>query len=519
MKQNLISKVTASFTHSLKKTYSHPPYEGIKSGFYYAPLVFVLLALVIRTINKPVGDFGNYYYASAFLLNGQFGDWVYDPSVFNLKIFELGQRDFFLNYNPPPIVAIFYLPFTVFNVVWAKTAWNLVNCFILVFCIYRVRKNFTVHPYFLLIIPVLFFTPIRNNIVDGQSYFLLLFLLVEGFIQYQKGNRWLMAFLWSIAILIKVFPVFVMLFLFFSKEYKSLIKLVVTMTCLVLLSLLVIDYTQWYYYLKTILPKLLAGEINDTYSTNYQSLQVLLKTVFVPDKFQNQGAWFDSPYLYHKLLLAFKVFLLSTCVYLTFSNISKPVKFSFWLIFNFLVSGHGNTFSLILLLFPLIFITKDLAKPKLPGLLAIVSIVLILIIPFNWLSHLPIPFQFPRLYCLLILFASMLYMYQIKPGKIVVLITVVSLFLPFSGKTYPQNYALENNVSGLMYGFTIDKDTFSVKAFDRSGPHEIRVASVIKEIKTTSWVQYNKSCLINDSLLVFLSDEDRGFGFHTLRYK
>ena len=32
-----------------------------------------------------------------------------------------------------------------------------------------------------------------------------------------------------------------------------------------------------------------------------------LKQFLVPDKFQNQSAWFYNPYLYHKLLSAFKV--------------------------------------------------------------------------------------------------------------------------------------------------------------------------------------------------------------------
>jgi hypothetical protein len=522
MKLNFVTKVYASLTHLLRRLFPQHPNEGLTSGFnrfYYAPLVVVLLALVIHSINKPIGDFGNYYYGSAFLKDGQFGDWVYNPSLFNLKIFELGQRDFFLNYNPPPIVAVFYLPFTFFNIFWAKTVWNLLNCMLLVICLYRVQKFFLVQPIIIMLIPLLFFLPIKSNIIDGQSYFLLLFLLVEGFIQYQKGNSWLMAFLWSISILLKIFPVFVMLFLFFSKEYKGLIKLVVCVAGLVILSLSFVDYSVWYYYVKTILPKLLAGEINHTYSTNYQSLQVLLKTVFVPDKFQNQHAWFDNPYVYHKLLLAFKVVILSITVYSTFSKISKPAKFSFWLLANFLVSGHGNSFGLILLLIPLVFVLKDVAKPKRSDLLFIMCIVLILIMPFYWFSHLPLLLQFPRLYLLLLLFGSMLYLYQVKPNRVVVLVIAGSLFFPVSGKEYPQNYALEQDVSGLIYGFTLDKDTFIVNAFDRSGPYEKRIASVNKGIKKVTWIQFRKSCQINDSLVVYLSDEDRGFGFQTLRIK
>lgn len=139
--------------------------------------------------------------------------------------------------------------------------------------------------------------------------------------------------------------------------------------------------------------------------------------------------------------------------------------------------------------------------------------------PFYWFSHLPLLLQFPRLYLLLLLFGSMLYLYQVKPNRVVVLVIAGSLFFPVSGKVYPQNYALEQDVSGLIYGFTLDKDTFIVNAFDRSGPYEKRIASVNKGIKKVTWIQFRKSCQINDSLVVYLSDEDRGFGFQTLRFK
>lgn len=491
----------------------HEPY------FALLPTLVLGLFFIIKNHSGPVGDFGNYYYASKFLIDGNWGAWVYDPALFNLKIFELGQRDFFLNYNPPPIVAVFYLPFTFFGVIWAKTIWNLLNIIIIVFCLYRVQKTFLVQPIFLALFPILFFIPLKSNIIDGQSYFLLLFLLMEGFIQYQKGNGWRMAFLWSFAILIKVFPLFLMLFLFFSREYKSLMKLVITTACLVILSLFFVDYQIWFYYLKTILPKLLNGEINHTYSTNYQSLQVLLKTCLVPDTFQNHLAWIDYPYLYHKLLFVFKISILSITAYSTFSNISKPAKFSFWLLSNFLVSGHGNSFGLILLLIPLVFILKDVTRPKGSVLLFILCIVLILIIPFYWFSHLPILFQFPRLYCFVLLFGSMLYLYQIRPNRIVLLFLAGSLFFPVSKKVYPQNYVLEHDVSGLIYGFKVDKDSIVVNAYDRSGPHEKRVASAYKGIKKVKWIEPKESCLINDSLVFYLSDEDRGFGFQTLRFK
>lgn len=213
-------------------------YDSLKQYFWLIPLITLLAYSINIAIHKPIGDFGNYYYGSKFLAEGNWGTWIYEPAKFNLAIYDLGERNFFLNYTPvPPFSSIIYLPFTLFNASDAKLIWNILNSLLFIFTIYRLQKTHTVHYLFWCLIPVFFFTPIRNTITEGQSYFLILFLLVEGYLQYSKGRVWLMALLWALSIHLKISPAIVLLFLLFNKDFKASVQLIVASILVLIISI------------------------------------------------------------------------------------------------------------------------------------------------------------------------------------------------------------------------------------------------------------------------------------------
>jgi Gpi18-like mannosyltransferase len=50
--------------------------------------------------------------------------------------------------------------------------------------------------------------PIKNNILFGQTYFLILVLLIEAYILLEKKESFKAGFFISLAICLKVFPIF-----------------------------------------------------------------------------------------------------------------------------------------------------------------------------------------------------------------------------------------------------------------------------------------------------------------------
>ncbi|MES2691546.1 MAG: glycosyltransferase family 87 protein, partial [Bacteroidota bacterium] len=484
---------------------------------------------IVRSAALPIGDFGNYYYASKFLLHGRWGTWIYDPASFNLAIYSEGQRNFFLNYTPvPPLSALLYLPFAAFDAAVSKILSNSVNAVLLLFSLHRLQAYFKVNLWLMLLVPVLFFTPIRNIVYEGQSYFLLLFLLSEGLIRYLEQEKWVAMLLWALSIHLKVSPAFVVLFLLFEKDWKALLKLAtVTVLCL-LASLPFLGTSTWTNYSINILPRLFNGEINNTYSVNYQSMQVLLKTLFVPDLMHNPAAWFNNPVTYHRLSGAFNILIYGIAALCAFTKVKPEIKYCTWLMCAMLVSGYGNSFGLLLLVIPLFCLHTYFTASK--GLFITIAVALFLIanLPLSWSASLPVPLQFPRLYLLIALFFTCVFFIKpvLKPYYFLTLF--FAFIIPADLKKYTQNYFLPREENILTYNFNLQDDSLAILYFDDLGPQQKKMALPFHTKKVTDLKPAGKvfpheyipvSKLVNDSIIIYLSDRNRGIGFYTLRYE
>jgi hypothetical protein len=485
------------------------------------------LFFIIKNYSAPIGDFGNYYYGSKFLLGGNWGLWIYDVASFNLRIFDLGQRSFFLNYTPvPPFSAIVYLPFVGFKVEVAKAIWNMLNLTLLLFTLYRLNKEYSLPSVFWLFFPVLFFMPFRNNIAEGQSYFLLLFLLVEGFVQYQKGNLWLMAALWALAIHLKVSPAFVFLFLAFNKDFKAIFYLSLVGLFFLLVSFPFITIPVWVNYLFSVLPRLFNGEINDTYALNYQSMQVLLKTLFVPDVLNNKNAWFNEPMIYLKAILVFKFMIVGLSVLCSNSKkIEQPAKFGIWMLCSMLISGYGNSFSLLLLLLPTVYFYSTIKSFSAEYYIYVLLLLVAVNIPFYWFPQNFILFKFPRMFAMIGLFLILTYFSGITIKRHYLFTLLLVCFIPLKAQVFPQNYFFKKEEALLVYDFEVFENHLLINYFDFDGPSskQVPIDFLVRQTKCFEMpprslgINGLKACNVNDSLTLYLSDENRGVGFYTMR--
>ncbi|MES2725885.1 MAG: glycosyltransferase family 87 protein [Bacteroidota bacterium] len=504
------------------------PIKDKKPFIYLIPTLLLGIFFIIKYYTAPVGDFGNYYYASHFLKQGNWGLWIYEPYQFNLAIYDLGQRNFFLNYTPvPPLSAVLYLPFTFFSITKAKLIWNSVMLLLFVWSLLRLYNYSKVDVKLLLLIPLFVFVPLQNNIMEGQSYFLLFFLLLEGFIQYAKKNVGLMALCWGLSIHLKISPAFLLFFLFFQKDIKSLSLVIFNIVLLTLISLPLIGFDVWQNYIFKILPRLYNGEINNTYAYNYQSFQVMLKTIFVPDLLHNGNALFDNSLLYSQLLACFKIAVYGLGIVFSMSANSTVQKFSIWLIISLLVSGYGNSFSLILLLIPLFSFSGKWNLTDYRFIIIMGLGALIVNIPIAWFYHLNVFLKFPRFFALLVFFACLLYYSKIKIRLWFLSVLVLPFLLIHKVNANIQNYLFAKEEAILVYGFKVKEGSISFNYFDINGPQEREIEhdnidAILKEECRQEPI-YNKdekvlkSCSINDSLVFYLSDKNRGVGFYTIR--
>lgn len=494
----------------------------IKTQFELRKWVCLLLAgciafvLIVFSKGRAIGDFGNYYFASKFLAQGQFGLWIYDPYQFNIAIYRTGLRDFFLNYTPvTPFTALLYVPLTFFEPFTAKIIWNLFSAAVLLVGIYKLITHYGWRNEWIFISPLLILLPLRNNFIEGQTYGLIFFLLASGFIAYRKQQLWLMAICWAVAILLKITPAFVLFFLLFQKDYRALFKLSLALLLFFAFSVPFVSFMVWREYLIDILPRLAAGDINNTYALNYQSMQVLLKKMFVPDAFDNLGAWFNNSYLYVKLLLTFKVVIFGLSVLASFTSASAEKKFAVWLLSSFLLSGYGNSFSLMLLL--LLFADNELRNFSGKGIWVTVLILAAANLPFNLLSTLPLPLQFHRLYLLLFLFLLVLRWIHLQVKLYYAVWLVIPWCIPAAEVVTGRRYLQTDKRIVMIKEFDVSGDSVLFQHFNFYGPQKQTVALPF-HVNKLEWKIPQREVFINDSVSLCLSDEGRGVGFYTLMY-
>jgi hypothetical protein len=509
----------------------------VSSKYYLLPLLLLCGFYIYQAIGFPAHDFANYYFGGKFLAEGRFADWIYFPYEFNHSIDFEGCKNTFASYAPnTPFLAVIFLPLSFFSIVTAKLIFNCASVLLLLYTLQRLVRHYKIDPVYLLLIPILFFIPIKNSLLFGQIYFLLFFLLGETWLAYKKNKLVKMAVMLSFAICIKIFPVLLVLVFVFRKKFRVVAYIAGCCAILVLVSVFLSSVEVWVFFLQNVLPKASDGEISEAYVTNYQSVLMFLKHMLVYDKIENPHPLFHYPVLFSALVVVFKIKLIVIGYYISRKVNIPLVALSYWILSMILLSPYGSTYTFVLLLIPFLALVKnDLAPWK-----KITGLALIFVtcnIPLAWFSEMAFPFSYLRLMALLLLFTLVfLLVYQKVRFKNVAVIALVPLLLVlFLMKETPvtSDAILGKDAPILIYDYTISNNTLTYCYWDEKGENSASMSYPIQQ--STSVVLHEnqifhngnqltfdksnkrKPLLIDGKTLIYLSDAGRGIGFYTLR--
>jgi hypothetical protein len=463
----------------------------------------------------------------------------------NDHIAAAGYKTDLVSYAPfPPFTSLVFAPFTALRMGTAKLLFNLLSASLFLFTVARTIRQFGITRYFALAIPVIFFIPIVNNIFFGQAYLLLCCLLLEGFLAYRKRRLALSSLLWGIAILFKVFPALIFLFLVFRRKYRLLLYLSLACTLLWISSLLINGFHSWQYYVFHILPKVNNGQLNDPFTYVFQSAFMLFKKTFIYDALLNPHPLVHSPFTFVVVMALFKGLILATCILFTVRRRDDDfLSFAVWMTGSLLLSPNGSSYSLVLLLIPLLALATQIYQFKAISLsYAIVAAALLLAacnFPVTRLASFPTWAQFPRLYILATFFIILAGPLK-KYWNIRLAACLAALFLILA---LPALYRSKDNSSYLLdreehlyiCDYVIKNKSLVYYYRDQDGMHEVptglRIYTATNEDldmrdrqiwykgkqMTSGPDRKEKPMLINNEYIVYLSDRDRGVDFYTLR--
>ena len=540
----------------------------------FLPLALLLIYYLIRSVSAPYSDFAGYYFGGRELLAGRWMN-AYDMEKLNSLILQGGYHGVFVSYAPfPPFTSLVFAPFLLLPMGAAKLVFNAFCCLLFLITLMRMRAFLDIPPLSILILPVVFYIPIVNNLFFGQSYLLLCCLLLQGYMAFKRDRLVLSSILWGVAVLFKIFPGVLLIWLLLKKRFRAAIGLCIACGTLLTLSLLINGWTVWKYYVLEILPKVNHGELNNSFTFMFQSAFMLLKRLFVYDALLNPAPLTDSPLVFGLLLAIFKALILAASIrYTVRKNHLDFDSLAVWITASMLISPNGSSYSLVLLMIPLLAVlsrrkpTNHRPIPSPPDAVnrrtvlsrrkptnlrpipsppnavnrrAVLSAALLLAactIPVARLENAPVWEQFPRLYLLLIFFALLLQPlgYAWHPRLWAGLsVLFIALFLAgYHRDPDPSTYFFDREEHIFINNFSVTGGILTYSYRDETGPHpvstgmpvtryqalEIRNRQIYYRGKqlTNSPDMKKNPMLIDGKFILYLSDKNRGPGFYTLR--
>lgn len=500
-----------------------------------AGIIFCLLYY-----GHPVHDYGNYYFGSRFALEGKNIHDIYEPWRFNLLIRSqpgFAHLEFLENYAVvPPFTLYFYIPFTWMDVDTSKLVFNFLSVGVFCIALYGLLKHLNIRSWLVITLPLLLFIPFRNNILFGQSYLLLAGFLMAGFVAQEKKKIWLAALFYSLAIVLKISPAILLLYLAATRQFRLLALTAATSAMLFLSALYFTGWDFMMEYIFNYIPRMSVNEINNPYATTYQSVTVLLRNLFIPDKLLNPASHFDS---YNAFAL-----ISGICMGVLFFFFAKQLfkskepfsAFSFALLGGCLFTAYTSTYSLVFLVPAIIEVIR---KNHAMSLLIFLLIFLVCNLPVNAFQSLPLLLRFPRLYLLLFLFFLLAGKQEFTGGKWKWLGASVAFFIAVTFFTTKKSndrsaYYVQDEISLLSYEFSFAGKELTLQTLEAGGPaiKTIQLADSIFSVQKIplreNQVYYNgfltsgndhklNPVVINKKEIVYLSDKNRGIGFYALR--
>ena len=501
----------------------------------------VTIILAYKTQFKSPGDYLNYYYGSTFLFQGISTESIYDPASFNKYIATEGIEHAFSNYTPvPPFSLLFYYPFTLIEFSLSKLIFNILSLCIFIFSLYRLCIELAVKPWIICTVLFVLIYPIYNNLVQGQSYLLIIALLIEGYLFSLRGKVWFSALFFAIPITLKLFPAILMLWLFFAGRKKEFFLTIIFTGVLSFSVIPFMGIDSWLKYHISILPRLISGEINDPFSVTYQSYAVLLKKVFVYDKMLNPFPVVHALWLMYVFTTIISAVCIHACIQFLQNN-NRQLFLCFGMVFlcGLTVSGYGTNYSLVLLLFIAI---ACLSSDVYSGFYKVCLLILICITAFFqsvWFSNFPVELQFGRLYSILIIFFLLIKGQRIvwfsKTFFFLLLLLLIPIVLKYVQKKDHTDYYLTHEPSLFITSYDIVPEGIHLSYIGKEGSgtvvyktkDHISISDQLyiknnQVYEGTKQITFGKDlkkqpAYLNTREIIYLSDYGRGPGLTTLR--
>ncbi len=276
--------------------------RSTRYGLWGILLLFSFLVLskgILPALSDSGGDFANYYTASQIVREGRSIEPAYrDFSWFQKQIDRYGFERQVGGFIPhPPSTALLFLPLTLLDPLTAKRAWTLLN---LAFALLIILLLSRLSGLNWLLTAILFLgsgAALINNFLFGQLYLLLLLSILLGLYLLRSQFPFAAGLCLGALLPIKYVALLWIVLFLWQRQWRVVLGAAVASVALLLLTLWAQGPQPFDTFLNEVLPRHLRGEIQDPFSTRFQSFGSLFRRLFVREPTLNPTAALDAPVL------------------------------------------------------------------------------------------------------------------------------------------------------------------------------------------------------------------------------
>ncbi len=276
-------------------------------------MAFLLVLFVARGFipawSHLDSDFTNYYLAARVYREGYPVERVYEWTWFQRQKDYAGIDRPLVGFLPSTLPsALMVLPLSALPPLQANRGWLVMSLGFL-WLVAAILKRITTLTWRRIgVLTFLAVAPLRQNFLLGQVHVIPLFLLALAAWLYFENWRFLSGIFLACAATLKIYPALFLWFFLIRKQWRAASGLAVGIAGAAVLSIRVFGADACRTYLREVLPWGLRGESIDPYSTWWDSLNALLRRLFILEPELNPAPVAHLPSLYallHSLTHAF----------------------------------------------------------------------------------------------------------------------------------------------------------------------------------------------------------------------
>ena len=268
-----------------------------------ALLALLLFLFVARAFIPAWGrldsDFANYYLAAKLYREGYPVERVYEWTWFQRQKDHAGIEQPLVGFIPSTLTsALTILPLSSLSPLQANRAWLVVS-FGLLLGVAALLKAITALTWRRIgVLTFLAVAPLHKNFLLGQVHMVMLLLLALAAWLYFKEWHLLSGIALAAGAAMKIYPAFFLLFFLVKKQWRAAAGLACGMAGAVLISVRLFGVNASRAYFREILPWGIRGEIIDPYTTGWDSINALLRRLFMFEPELNPAPVAHLPALY-----------------------------------------------------------------------------------------------------------------------------------------------------------------------------------------------------------------------------